>query len=158
MEGAKGANGEAKAPLRHAPSSLPGKQTAEGGAIARAPTLRPPVQTNPETQQNLPCSLKIFLFCLIFFTICAENFYYKLCNACYKLANTYYKLCNACYKLCNKLFLTRQEKISGRKEDLSRGKEKMQGRQFVSFPDFTRHFLLLLSETVDSFFYAILIQ
>ena len=28
----------------------------------------------------------------------------------------------------------------------------------VSFPDFTRHFLLLLSETVDSFFYAILIQ
>ena len=130
MEGAKGASGEAKAPLRHAPSSLPGKQTAEGGAIARAPPLRPPVQTNPETQQNLPCSLKIFLFCLIFFTICAENFYYKLCNACYKLANT-------CYKLCNKLFLTRQEKISGRKEDLSRGKEdlsrgkeKMQGRQF----------------------------
>ena len=28
----------------------------------------------------------------------------------------------------------------------------------MSFPDFTRHFLLLLSETVDSFFYAILIQ
>ena len=116
MEGAKGANGEAKAPLRHAPSSLPGKQTAEGGAIARAPTLRPPVQTNPETQQNLPCSLKIFLFCLIFFTICAENFYYKLCNACYKLANTYYKLCNACYKLCNKLFLQDRKKYQAERK------------------------------------------
>ena len=38
------------------------------------------------------------------------------------------------------------------------GKEKFSYKSAMSFPDFTRHFFLLLSETVDSFFYAILIQ
>ena len=48
---------------------------------------------------------KVFTFCLIFFTICAEKVYYKVCNACYKVSNTCYKVCNTCYKLCNKNFL-----------------------------------------------------
>ena len=48
---------------------------------------------------------KVFTFCLIFFTICAEKVCYKVCNACYKVSNTCYKVCNTCYKLCNKNFL-----------------------------------------------------
>ena len=63
--------------------------------------------------------------CPIFFTICAEKVYYKVCNTCYKLSNTCYKLCNICYKLCNKKFLIGQKKISGRKEKIDWGKEKV---------------------------------
>ncbi len=56
---------------------------------------------------------------VIFFTICAEKVYYKVCNMYYKLCNMYYKVCNMrykvsnmCYKLCNKNFLIGQEKLS----------------------------------------------
>ncbi len=48
---------------------------------------------------------QFFSFSLKVFIICADNFYYKLCNGRYKLANTYYKVCNTCYKVCNKNFL-----------------------------------------------------
>ena len=116
MEGAKGAQRQIKSPLSPRTLFTTWKRTDEGNAIARAPPLRRTFATNPETQQNLPCSLKIFLFCLIFFTICAENFYYKLCNACYKLANTYYKLCNACYKRWNKLFLQDRKKYQAERK------------------------------------------
>ena len=68
---------------------------------------------------------QIFPFSLIFFTICAEKVYYKLCNACYKLSNTCYKLSNTCYKVCNKKFLVGKEKIIGRKEKISGSKLKL---------------------------------
>ena len=45
---------------------------------------------------------KIIPFSVIFFTICADNFYYKVCNMYYKLSNMCYKLCNKRYKVCNK--------------------------------------------------------
>ena len=44
------------------------------------------------------------------------------------------------------------------KEKFSYKSAKTVCAEGMSFPDFTRHFFLLLSETVDSFFYAILIQ
>ena len=56
-------------------------------------------------QKFLPFPKQIFPSSLIFFTICADNFYYKLSNMRYKLCNMYYKLSNMCYKLCNKNFL-----------------------------------------------------
>ena len=40
----------------------------------------------------------------IFFTLCAEKVYYKVCNTYYKVSNTCYKVCNTCYKLCNKKY------------------------------------------------------
>ena len=48
---------------------------------------------------------QIFPFSLIFFTPCADNFYYKLSNMRYKLCNMCYKVSNMRYKLCNKNFL-----------------------------------------------------
>ena len=54
---------------------------------------------------NVPIRLKVFTLTQIFFTICQEKVYYKVCNSRYKVSNTYYKVCNTCYKLCNKNYL-----------------------------------------------------
>ena len=62
------------------------------------------------------------------------------------------------YKVCNKLFLPDSKNYQGGRKNLLRERNFSKVWCVVSFPDFTRHFLLLLSETVDSFFYAILIQ
>ena len=69
-------------------------------------------------KKNLTIPVKIFPFSLLFFTICADIF-------CYKLSNTCYKLCNTCYKLCNKKFLIGKEKMIGRKEKISGSKLKL---------------------------------
>ena len=128
MEGAKGRKSVTQMPVRASLLVMERKETQDN-FIACAPLFCRTFTPQTRTEQFFPFSLKIFLFCLTFSTICADIFCYKLCNACYKLANTCYKLCNTCYKVCNKLFLIGKGKISGRKEELSWRKEKLSRRK-----------------------------
>ena len=93
---------------------------------------------------------QIFPSCLIIFSPCADNFYYKLSNKRYKLCNMCYKVSNMRYKVCNKNFLQDSKKYLLENKKYLRANKKYQADSFYLFTEHPAPLQFVISN-LDSF-------